>query len=203
LQVLLGAVVQDQPDVDLQRGQPVMQCHWRMDHWNAAAAALLAGTDGDLLPMSLALVGALALQLDLAALGKQRGDFADAQFDRLLNGPVHALATGQRLPEVGVQRRLGCTGHRLLQGYGHVALAHRADFARPFLTAAVEDLHGRAGRQTQHPADIVGNVAVENDLACGQRAIQIKAGYAHGISPGWPAGYLPRRHWQGGRSGPA
>src|SRR5690606_21735596 len=86
-QVSIGAVMQYQFEVSLQRCQPVCQRPGRVYLWDTAATALFTGADRYLLPVLLALVGALALQAYLAALGHQRGDFADAQLHRFLDCP--------------------------------------------------------------------------------------------------------------------
>jgi hypothetical protein len=52
-----------------------------------------------------AFVGALVLEAHFAALAEDRGDFVDAQFGGFLDRPIHALATGQALTEVDLQRR--------------------------------------------------------------------------------------------------
>src|SRR5690606_35881166 len=87
--------------------QPLHERHGRMNLWNDRAAALLAGTDGDLAPMSKALVGPLVFQSDFTAFADNRRDFRNTQFDGFLDRPVHPFATRKALAEVNPQARLG------------------------------------------------------------------------------------------------
>ena len=63
-----------------------------MNQRQAIAATLLAGADGDLLPVLQFFFGPVAAQLDLGAFGEQGCHRADTQLGGFLHHPVHAIA---------------------------------------------------------------------------------------------------------------
>src|SRR5690606_28565486 len=146
-------------------GQPVGQRDGGMNGRHAAAPALLAGAHCDLLPVLLALVGALALQSHLAALGEQRSDLGDPQFDRFLDCPIHALPSGYGLAQMNPQRRLRQTADRRAESQAHLALADVENLAGPLLARPVEYLYRCARPEAQYPPDVMGDVAFQRLLA--------------------------------------
>ncbi|MNE90040.1 hypothetical protein D3C80_1875140 [compost metagenome] len=67
---MAGAWVQVQLEAIVLLGAPVFQSHRWADFRNAVAAALLAGRDGDFLPLLELFLQALAVEFNAAALGK-------------------------------------------------------------------------------------------------------------------------------------
>src|SRR5690349_13728190 len=81
------------------RPEPVRQPRYRMDHWYAISATLLAGRDSEILPMLHATLRALLRNTHDGAARLYRKDFGDAQLNGLLNGEIHPLARTQALHE--------------------------------------------------------------------------------------------------------
>src|SRR5258708_11947390 len=82
---------------------------------NPVAPALLAGGDRDLLPMTLARRGALALGARHPPGGEHRPDLGDAELDRLADGEFHALPGGDALHQHDMERRFALDGAMLPQ----------------------------------------------------------------------------------------
>ncbi len=126
-----------------------------MNHRHPRTPALLTGADRHLAPVQQAFVGAFVLEADFAAVAEDRGDFVHAQLGGFLNRPVHALATGQALAEVDVQRRFDLAGELLVDLHGHALLADFQQCAAKLLAGAVEQLHRIALGHAQHAADVM------------------------------------------------
>ena len=119
---------------------------------DAVAAALLAGGDGDLLPVRVACRGALAFRPRDRGGGEHRLDLGDAELDRLAHREVHALAGGDALDEHHAQRRLALDRAVLEHIDQHFQPLDRRDARGVLAAAAVEqrDLVARAHAQHVH-----------------------------------------------------
>src|SRR5258708_23171400 len=105
---------------------------------NPVAPALLAGGDRDLLPMTLARRGALALGARHRPGGEHRPDLGDAELDRLADGEFHALPGGDALHQDDMERPFPLDGAMLHQVDAALQSLNRGNTARVLAAAAVE-----------------------------------------------------------------
>ena len=124
-------------------------------------------------------VGTLALELEHAALGHQRGDAGHAQFGGFFDQPVHAVVggdAGQQMhcpPGFSLQRNMGADRHL------HIAAAHAGHGRCKLAAFTIEQRDAIAGLHAQHlhMARCAGR-QVEAQ-AGGQRSRAIKTRHAH------------------------
>ncbi|MNX89124.1 hypothetical protein D3C86_1211280 [compost metagenome] len=129
--------------------------------------------------MQQAFVGALVLEPDFTALGEDRGDFSDAQFRGFLDRPVHALAPGQALAEMDLQRRLDLPGEAFIDLHHHALFADFDQCGAKLLARTVEQLQRIALGHAQHAADVVGLGFGQLVLADAQGGVDEEAGQSH------------------------
>src|SRR5438270_1343005 len=111
----------------------------------AIAAALLAGGDGDLLPVRLARGGALALRSRHRRGCKHGMDLGGAEFDRLADREVHAFTRGDALYEDHAKRRFALERAVLENIDEQLQPLGRGDARGIFAAAAVEQRDVVAG----------------------------------------------------------
>ena len=135
-------------------GQPFAVGQQRQQFWHRIAATLFAGGHGHGLPVGDLLVGALALELEHAALGHQRGDAGHAQFGGFFDQPVHALVGGDARHQVDGAGCLAFDGVVGAHLHAHVAAAHAQhgglEFTARAVGPAVKEGDAIARLQTQH-----------------------------------------------------
>ena len=111
----------------------------------------------------------------LAALRKERADPVRAQFNRLLDCPVHLVGARQALTQMDGKRALGggrkwCIEHQMER------LAGAGKACRPALPRAVEGFDLRARLQSQYPGQVMALPRLEHDRLANRR---IATGLGH------------------------
>ena len=155
----------------------------RRDIGHDRAAALFAGRDHDPAPVRQALVGALRIQLHLAAFAGDRQDAGDAELGRLLQDPVHLLAAGDALQQGDAQRRFVVDMSRRCDLRACFALADGGDARVVVVAIAVEQHAGIADLQAQHAQQVRGDVLGQHDFGAGlQWQVDMAAGQAHAVA---------------------
>ncbi len=112
---------------------------------------------------------------------RQHGhDRAHAEFGRLLQRPVHALAARDGLHQRDVQRRLREPGRACADADQHAVALDGEDLALEIAAAAVEGDDGRALAQAQHARDVVRRRGRQREVRIGrERRIDENAGHTH------------------------
>lgn len=114
--------------------------------------------------MIAALLSPLSVQFNDAVFGKHRGDALDAEFGRFLHDEVHALAAGNRLDQVNLQRRLGASLDALTQRQADTVPADARYGCWPFGTFSIEYDEPVANVHAQHRAEVSCTIPVEFNL---------------------------------------
>ena len=133
-----------------QRAQPRRQVDRCVDHGHAVAAALLAGRDGNALPVRLLARRALALGPEHAALGQQGLDAGRAQFGGFFDQPVHPFVGGHAHGQMHLAPALRAPRSVRLDPHVDVAAAHALDHRLELAALAVEQRDAVARLQPQH-----------------------------------------------------
>ena len=90
-----------------------------------------------------------------------RDDPADAEFDRLLDDPVHFVTRGQALKQAQLPGKLAFPGVQVTQGHGG-DFSLKIKGSRYFSATTIEQNHGGPGLETAHP-DVVGHRGWQNE----------------------------------------
>jgi hypothetical protein len=142
---------------------------------------LLAGGDDHALPVAQAFVHLLAAELDHRAPHHEGLDGGNAQFHRLLQGQIHALAAGDALGQGDAQGRLpfrgGAAGDARERG-----LAAQFQDGGVLRAIAVEQGERIAVAQAQGAHGMARRLEGQFDLAAGRQGqVAVEAGHH-----GWP-----------------
>ena len=98
-------------------------------------------------------------------------DGTHAQLGCFLNRPIKSVAFAQAQAQRGVDRRLclGCGGCANL--YADLAFADSKHLSRELLTIAIEQRDMVSGAGSEHPAQMLGDVALQDHLVTGRQRL--------------------------------
>ena len=182
--------VEHQPERLVTLAQPLAQRLRGLDLGHRGAAALLAGAHRHRLPVGQLLCLTLALEAHIAVLGVQRSDRGDAELHRLLDGVVHAIALGDRLPEMDGQGRFALTIAHFEYVNAYFLAIGLGDVGTGFATLTVEQHQGITGLEPQHAPHMSRGSFGQNDVAAGdKRGGDVDAGALEGgVAHQWAVG---------------
>ena len=150
-----------------------------MHRRDAIAAALLAGGNGDLLPVRMARRRALALGSRHGRGGEQGMDLRDAELDALSHRKIHAFAARDALREHQAKRRLALD--RAMREYidQQFQSLDRGDARRVLAAATVEEGDVIAGVYAQHMHRVMRALFRQRTTHAGaKRGVDVKARHA-------------------------